>query len=143
MNKGQHGGIPVKHRNWVAGLGSATIALAVFVAACGGDDDDGDDGNGNTPPCTPVAAGEAVIDQDNLKFSPSQLCVAQGQQVLFKNSESAIHTVTIEGENLSGTMREDDEFRWTPPGTGEYDITCDFHPQMKARVTVSPPPGSE
>jgi plastocyanin len=105
--------------------------MAVVAVACGGDDDPVGD-----PNCTPVAAGEAVVDQDNLEFDPEELCVADGEEVLFRNSESAIHTVTIDDENLSGDMREGDEFRWTPPGPGSYEITCDFHPQMRAVVTV-------
>ncbi len=123
-------------RKWFVAASSAIVAFAVVAAACGGGDDDDDDGGNGNVDCTLVSAAEAEVDQDNLKFVPNTLCVAAGQEVLFKNSESAIHTVTIEGENLSGTMREDDEFRWTPEGTGSYDITCDFHPQMKARIDV-------
>ena len=123
-------------RTRLLSIASALAALALVAGACGGGDDD-DDSNGGAPSnCTPVAAGEAVIDQDDLKFVPNQLCVEEGQEVLFTNSESAVHTVTIEGESLSGTMREGDEFRWTAPSAGTYDITCDFHPQMRARVDV-------
>ena len=113
------------------------VALAVLSVACGGGDDDDDDaGNGTPASCTPVAAEGAVVDQDGLKFKPSTLCVKAGQEVLFKNSETAIHTVDIDGKNESGNMRKGDEFRWTPPKPGAYDITCEFHPQMKAIITV-------
>ena len=114
-------------------------ALAMLAVACGGGDDDDDDTGGTTPAnCTPVPAESAVVDQDGLKFKPSTLCVKTGQEVLFKNSETAIHTVDIEGKNESGTMRKGDEFRWTPPQAGAFDITCEFHPQMKAIITVVP-----
>ena len=33
-------------------------------------------------------------------------------------------------------MERDQVFTWTPPATGTYKITCDFHPQMKATITV-------
>ena len=125
-----------KQRRWFV-KGLALIAgTALIAAACGGGGDD-DDG-GEPVNCTPVAPDAAEIDQDNLNFEPNELCVSAGQEVLFVNSESAIHTVTIDGENESGTMREDDEFRWTPPGEGSFEITCDFHPQMKATVAVVP-----
>jgi plastocyanin len=130
----------VKRHRWSAIAISTIGAFAVLAAGCGGGDDDG--GDDADPNCMPVPPGQAVIDQDNLKFSPDELCVAPGQEVLFRNSESAIHTVTIDGENLSGTMRKGDEFRWTPPGTGTYRISCDFHPQMKARITVPSAPGT-
>ena len=59
-----------------------------------------------------------------------------GDIVYFKNSETALHTVTIEGKNESGNMKKDAVFTWTPKTAGEYKITCDFHPQMKATITV-------
>jgi plastocyanin len=125
------------HGRWLATVATALTATALIATACGGGGDDDDDGDANGGAgCTPVAAAEAEVDQDNLKFEPSELCVREGQEILFRNSESAIHTVTIDGEDESGTMREGDEFRWTPPSAGTFDITCDFHPQMKARVEV-------
>lgn len=116
-------------------LAVAGMALLANVACGGGDDDAGD---GRATACAPVAAADAVVDQDSLRFSPNTLCVSPGQEVLFRNSESTIHTVTIEGKNESGTMKKGDEFRWTPPEPGRFDITCEFHPQMKAIVTVFP-----
>ena len=119
--------------SWLKVTMTALAALAVM--SCGGGDDDGDE-NGSSVECTPVAGGDAEIDQDALKFVPSTLCVKAGQPVLFKNSETALHTVHIEGKNESGTMKKGDEFRWTPAAAGTFNITCEFHPQMKARITV-------
>ncbi|MGE5595651.1 MAG: cupredoxin domain-containing protein [Hyphomicrobiales bacterium] len=139
---------------------AATLVLGM---ACGGDDDD--DGGNTTPDVatqsnesTPTQAagstatqasgtqaangGETIpsgapeIDQDNLEFKPNKLTVEAGKDVFFKNSETALHTVTVNGKNESGTMKKGDVFKWTPPGPGEYKITCDFHPQMKATITV-------
>ena len=78
-----------------------------------------------------------MMDQDNLEFRPSDLTIAATEKVRFTNSETAIHTVTIDGDNASGSMRRDDVFEWTPPGPGEYDIRCDFHPQMRATIVVN------
>jgi plastocyanin len=44
--------------------------------------------------------------------------------------------VSIDDENLSGTMNRNDIFQWTPQSLGTYDITCEFHPQMKAAIEV-------
>ena len=77
-----------------------------------------------------------AVDQDSLKFIPTSLKVKVGDIVYFKNSETALHTVTIEGKNESGNMKKDAVFTWTPKTAGEYKITCDFHPQMKATITV-------
>lgn len=134
-------------RNWLA-LGFAPVlAVSVVVGlACGGDDDD--DSNGGTTatsqattanattPAASVPEGAPEVDQDNLAFKPTSLKVKAGEAVYFKNSETAIHTVDINGNNESGTMKKGDVFTYTFDAPGEYKITCEFHPQMKATITV-------
>ena len=118
-------------------------AAALLKAFCGGGDDDED--GGSSARATGVAGvpdGAAFVDQDNLKFSPSSITVKVGEDVYFKNSETAVHTVTIEGKNESGTMKKDDVFTWKAPSAGEFDITCDFHPQMKSKITVEAAPAN-
>jgi plastocyanin len=111
---------------------TALAALGLFAvlagAACGGDS------AGARPPGVPDDA--PFIDQDNLKFKPSSLTISAGETVYFANSESALHTVTINGENESGPMRRGDIFQFTFEEPGTYRITCDYHPQMRATVTV-------
>lgn len=129
-----------------AGILLAVLALPALLTACGGgDDDDGGAVNADTAIATGegrakdepgVPDGVPFIDQNNLKFSPGKLTVKAGEVVYFKNSETALHTVTIKGKNESGNMKKDQVFQWTPPGPGEYKITCDFHPQMNSTVTV-------
>ena len=109
----------------------------LFGAACGGDSDDsGGEALALATGVEGVTDGSPFVDQDSLKFKPKAIVVPTGEEIYFKNSESAIHTVTIDGDNESGTMKHDDVFQWTPPGPGVYKITCDFHPQMKATITV-------
>jgi len=117
-------------------IGAAAAATMLFAAACGGGGSDNDGIADGTDPNIP--AGSPFIDQDVLKFHPTSLSVGPGVDVYFKNSETALHTVTIEGENVSGNMRKDDIFVWTSPSAlGEYQVTCDYHPQMKATITVA------
>ena len=115
-------------------LGLTTSAVLLVAAACGGGDDGG--ATGRATAVAGVPDGAAFVDQNNLRFRPATLTVAVGETVYFKNSETAIHTVTVNGENESGTMRKDDIFQWAPPSAGEYKITCEFHPQMKATITA-------
>ena len=113
---------------------SAVAVLAVAaLGACGGDSETS---TGRATAVAGVPDGAAFVDQHSLKFSPKSLTVAATEQVFFKNSETTLHTVTINGKNESGQMKRDGIFTWTPPGAGEYKITCDFHPQMKATITV-------
>ena len=58
------------------------------------------------------------------------------EKIYFKNSETAIHTVTIDSKNVSGNMRKGDIVTWTAPKAGTYKVTCDYHPQMKATITI-------
>jgi plastocyanin len=121
------------------GLLAASAALVVGVtAACGG----GDDTNGNGPAKATastqatVPAGAPVIDQDKLKFIPGELKVKVGEKVYFTNSETALHTVDVNGKNESGNMKKGDIFTFEFPAAGEYKITCSYHPQMKATIIV-------
>lgn len=111
---------------------SAAAMIGGLAVACGGDDDDD---NGDSEPVE-IPAGAPMVDQDNLVFIPDKLTVKSGEKVYFKNSETAIHTVTINGKNVSGNMKEDDVVIWIPEKAGEYKVTCDYHPQMKATIKV-------
>jgi plastocyanin len=83
-----------------------------------------------------VPAGAPEIDQADLAFKPDKLTVSSGSTVYFKNSDSALHTVNVNGKNESGTMKKGAIFAWTPARAGTYKLTCDFHPQMNATITV-------
>jgi len=114
---------------------AALLISALFLSSCGSSD--GDSANsGIANNVAGVPDGVPFVDQDSLKFIPTSLKVKVGDIVYFKNSETALHTVTIEGKNESGNMKKDAVFTWTPKTAGEYKITCDFHPQMKATITV-------
>lgn len=137
---------------WMAALAVPAV-LAIFAgAACGGDDDDTATPTtsvATTAPTTSGAAGASAtaagdkipegakeIDQDNLQFKPDKLTVKSGEKVYVKNSESALHTFDVNGKNLSGNMKKGDVYVWTAPTAGTYKVTCEFHPQMNATITV-------
>ena len=126
------------------GLLVASAALIGGAAmACGGGDDDDANGNGDgaatatSAPEVTVPEGAPFIDQDKLKFIPTELTVKAGEKVYFKNSETALHTVTINGVDESGNMKKNDIFVFEFPNAGEYKITCEYHPQKKATITVT------
>lgn len=115
-------------------IGALAVA-ALALAACGGSS--GSSGGVADGSDERIPAGAPFIDQDKLKFIPTELTVRVGETVYFKNSETALHTVTINGKNLSGNMKKNDLFIWTPEEAGTYRITCEYHPQMKATITVN------
>ena len=114
-------------RRWplVALLGAAMLALA--AAGCG---------ESSRPMFDGIPEGAIVVDQDGLKFKPNSITVAPGTRVYFTNSERAPHNVVLDGEDLSGKMEKGDVFVWTFDDPGEYKLTCGYHPQMRATVTV-------
>ena len=132
-----------KHRPFL--LAGLAVGLVVAItAACGGGDSSssGTSSPNKTTAATTKTTGTAnqdaaaEIDQDNLTFKPSKVTVKVGENVRFKNSESAIHTVNIDGKNISGNMKKGDQLYWKAPKAGNYKVSCDYHPQMSATVTV-------
>lgn len=115
----------------MVGLGLAAAGAMMLLAACGG-------GGSSEPGPRPAAvpADAPFVDQDNLKFLPNNLTAEVGETIYFHNAETALHTVTINGTNESGNMRKNDLFEWAAAEAGTYKITCDFHPQMKATITI-------
>ncbi len=83
-----------------------------------------------------VPANAPLIDEDNLQFKPGSLTINAGQTVYFKNSESAIHNVEVDGGNKSPDMKKGAIYSFTFNNAGEYKITCEYHPQMHSTITV-------
>ena len=111
----------------IVALVAALSVVAFTLVGCGGSDD-------NSPTAAPKAA--AVIDQQNLTFIPAVVNVKVGETVLIKNSEAALHTGNINDKNVTGTMKQGAEVLWTATAPGTYEVTCDFHPNMHAKIVV-------
>lgn len=87
-------------------------------------------------PKTPVAAPTVVL-LDQMAFSPDVIKIRTGTEVIWKNKDSSIHTVTADdGSFSSGSLDQDGEFKkqFTKPGTFPY--TCEMHPFMTGKVVV-------
>lgn len=127
---------------WRRAMAALIVAASLVATACGG----GDNKSAASPAIkTPAAAttsaggdqsAAAEIDQVNLTFTPNKVTVKVGERVRFKSSDDAIHTVNINGKNISGNMKKGDVIYWTAPKAGTYKVTCDYHPQMIATITV-------
>jgi plastocyanin len=113
--------------------------FAIITAACGSDS------SSKGPPAGSVGTAVAeqtipanapVIDEDNLAFKPNELTVNAGDTVYFKNSESAIHNVQVDGGLKSPDMKKGKIFSYVFNTAGKYKITCEYHPQMHSAITV-------
>ena len=116
-------------------IGVLVTAIALVVTGCSGDDSDPapDSSPGSSPSGQQIVKGTAVdavpdgaplIDQEKLEFVPETLEATASQTIYFKNSESPVN------------MRRGDVIAWKAPRPGQYQVTCDYHPQMKATIIV-------
>ncbi|MBE0607862.1 MAG: cupredoxin domain-containing protein [Dehalococcoidia bacterium] len=127
----------------MAAVATTILALALGVA-CGNDPGDATPtspakiGNATKPAAAPAHTEHAAeIDQQKMTFIPARVSIKVGETVLIKNSETAIHTGNINGKNITGNMKKGDNVPWTATAPGEYAVTCEYHPQMKATIVVT------
>ena len=106
----------------------ALIGAAAVLAACR--DSEGLDFSDEIP------GGAPHIDQHGLQFDPREITVEAGETVYFTSSETAVHAIYANGEGFSGDMNRGDIVTYVFEEPGEYEITCAYHPQQSATITV-------
>jgi len=82
-----------------------------------------------------IVSSLVLIDQ--MAFSPDVLKVKAGTEVIWKNKDSSLHTVTSDdGSFSSGPLDLEGEFKkiFTKPGT--YSYACEMHPFMSGKIVV-------
>lgn len=107
----------------------AIIALLV-LPACSGD--------GQPPePCTDPVPARAVELAD-FAFRPDCLSAEAGATITLENTGDAPHTFTVADTDVDFSVDAgtsvDASLSGVDPGT--YAVTCTFHPQMEATLTV-------
>jgi plastocyanin len=127
---GSGGGSGGAGAGYGASGGSATSTPSGAMGGGGGEDDGGGGDSGS--------AG-ATVQVNNFLFSPSDIEVAAGLEIVIKNGNaSTAHTFTVEGTDidleLSPMDSEDVTIDLDP---GSYEVICRFHGQMKATLTVT------
>ena len=112
----------------IAGL--FLLALAALLPAC--------DGDGAGPePCTDPAPATSVELAD-FAFEPDCLSADAGATITLENVGDAPHTFTVEGTDVDVNVDAQSSGRANLAGVdpGTYTVTCTFHPQMEATLTV-------
>jgi plastocyanin len=94
-------------------VASFVLALVVLLPACGGDD-------APPEPCTDPAPATSV-ELSDFAFRPDCLSADSGA------------TITLDNNVDAGSSGEADLANVDP---GTYTVTCTFHPQMEATLTV-------
>src|SRR5262249_38652689 len=73
-------------------------------------------------------------------YSPAEVTVKLGVQVIWTNTGAVAHTVTADEATRfdSGSIDPKASFSLTPTAAGPFPYHCAFHPWMKATLVVTP-----
>ena len=73
-------------------------------------------------------------------FTPSELSIAPGDTVVWRNADLAPHTASaVTGDWDTGELARDSAASVTFVEPGEHRYVCAFHPRMRGRVRVASP----
>ena len=89
------------------------------------------------PVASPSATAQAAVDTKNFAYMPSEISVAAGTTVVFKNSDSVAHTVSATDESFdSGDMAPGASWSHLFAKAGTYTYLCTYHRYMQGTVIV-------
>ena len=87
----------------------------------------------------PAGTSPATISVDikNFAFNPASLTVHKGDTVVWKNMDSASHTITGTGGLNSATLASGASYSFQFNTVGNFSYHCNFHPSMIGTVAVT------
>jgi polysaccharide biosynthesis protein PslG len=92
----------------------------------------------------PSQAQQLGIKIAGYQYNPGDLTIQAGTTIIWSNSDNDTHNVAIDkGPELfvSPILKKGEDTRFYFTRTGIYDVFCEWHPQMKSRITVVARPG--
>jgi plastocyanin len=110
---------------------TALLTLVTLLPACQGAD-------ATTEPCSdPVSA--TTVELADFAFRPDCLSVDAASTIGLENTGEAPHTFTVADTDLDVKLDPgtSDQISFGTVDPGTYSVTCTFHPQMEASITVS------
>ncbi len=84
-------------------------------------------------------AKEHVITQKGKLFSPTDISLAPGDTIIFKNDDDTSHNVFASTEGMKfnlGIQKSGTETSHKFESPGDAEVRCAIHPKMKLKVTV-------
>jgi plastocyanin len=86
-----------------------------------------------------LAATSVTVLQQSKKFSSTELVIAKGDTLVFKNDDPFAHNVYSQSSGISFELKvqqpgESSTVVFEREGTGT--VLCAIHPQMKLKLTV-------
>lgn len=80
-------------------------------------------------------AGAVIVTMSDFKFMPGIISISKGDTVIWKNTDSAGHDVSVSGIT-SPIFGNGQTFSFTFNETGTFDYFCTVHPTMTGQVVV-------
>lgn len=102
-------------------------------------------GNTSNPTPAPVVSTTPVaktvnVSMQGFRYNPPAITIRLGDTVVWKNMDTAPHTVTTQADAVvafdSGTLGQNGTFSHTFNQTGTYNYHCAFHPEMVGTIVV-------
>jgi hypothetical protein len=98
-----------------------------------------------TPQDLPPPADIPFMDQIQQTFLPPVLMVRTGQPVQFRNSDEVLHNVRVREDATHSpafnvAIPTGEQYVFTFPRDGFYDVGCDIHPGMAAQIVATDSP---
>ena len=97
-----------------------------------------------TPSATAQAPKTVNLAIQNFAYNPAALTINAGDTVIWKNLDTAPHTVTVKDLRIgqpgffdSGSLGKDQTFSFTFTQKGTFNYNCIFHPEMVGTITVN------
>ena len=113
------------------------VALS-FAVACSDDDS-----TITAPDQTDTTASSGgtegtTITVKDFSFSPADLRASAGDEILVRNTDGVVHTVTAEDKSFdTGNIDGNAEKTLKMSGEGTFSYRCNIHQYMKGTITVS------
>ena len=84
-------------------------------------------------------AADHVVVQKNKSFSPAEITIKPGDNVVFKNEDDVVHNVfsITKGVEFNLNIQTPEQSSsYTFPNEGKVEVRCVMHPTMKLVVNV-------
>ena len=89
--------------------------------------------------CAVPARAETIkIVMKNLEVIPAQVTAKVGDTIVWDNQDVFAHTATATDKSFDVMLPPKKSGSLTVKAAGTFDYFCKFHPNMKAKMTVTP-----
>ena len=119
------------------------VLLALSLATACGDDDDPTTapeppGGAATTAASPAGVPGTQIQIKDFAFTPVNLRASAGDEILVRNTDGVVHTMTAEDKSFdTGNIEGNSEKSLKMSDEGTFRYFCNIHQSMKGTITVS------